>query len=283
MTDKISSATARESNGNIQITFTIPFSLIQKAQEETLEEMAKDVEVPGFRKGSAPISKVREKVSQNSLIEHSLGHILPKALGEVIDKEKLKLAIYPKFELIKAEENDAWQIRGITCELPDVELGDFKKFIPGEIRAASLKKELTKEEKEGVVIKALIDNIKINTPQILIEEEADSRLSNLLARIEKLGLTLEGYLSSVGKSAQDLRADYSVQAKEAIALDLTLSKVAEVEGVKVEPKEIDNAMAVSDASQSQEASAKRDVESKKRLIESTLRRRKALDFLVSLS
>jgi FKBP-type peptidyl-prolyl cis-trans isomerase (trigger factor) len=283
MTDKISSVVAKESNGNIQITFTIPYDLIQKAQEETIEEMAKDVEVPGFRKGTAPLSKVREKIPQNTIIEHSLGHILPKALAETITAEKLKLAIYPKFELIKADPDEAWQIRGITCELPEVPLGEYKKTIAGEIRAASLKKEPTKEEKEGVVIKALIENTKIVIPQVLIEEEADGRLSNLLARIEKLGLTLESYMQSIGKSPESLRAEYSTQAKEAISLDLILTKIAEAEGIKVDPKEVDAAFNMSEASRPEKSEHPEDTENRKRLLESILRRRKALDFLTNLS
>ena len=34
-------------------------------------------------------------------------------------------------------------------------------------------------------------------------------------------------MASIGKTAEDVRADYSKQAKEAIALDLILSKIAE--------------------------------------------------------
>lgn len=266
---------ARESNGNIQITFVIPFALIRKAQEEAVIEMAKDIEIPGFRKGTAPASRVREKIPQNSLIEHSLGHILPKALAEVVNTEKLKLAIYPKFELIKSEENEPWQIRAVTCELPEVNLGEYKKFVPGEIRAASLKKELTKEEKEQTIIKSLLMNVKIDIPKILIEEEADSRLSSLLSRLEKLGLALETYLRQVGKKPEDIRAEYATQAKEAIALDLILSSVAEAETLKIDQKEIDEALRIGDI---------KDVtDERRRLIESILKRRKSLDFLMNLS
>lgn len=285
---KITSVVARESNGNIQITFTIPFDLIKKAQDETIEEMAKDVEVPGFRKGKAPLSKVAEKIPQNQLIEHSLSHLLPPALGDAITANKLKLAIYPKFELIKAQEGEAWQIKGISCELPEVNLGDYKKVIKGVLATSALwtpdkgdpkdKKEVTKEEKENAVIKALIDNVKIEIPQILIEEEANSRLTNLLARLEKLGLALEGYLSSIGKKAEDLRADYAVQAKEAITLDLALTKVADVENLKVDEKELEAAIGMS-----QTANPSEDPESRKRLVESILRRRMALDSLLSIS
>jgi FKBP-type peptidyl-prolyl cis-trans isomerase (trigger factor) len=293
MSDKITSVIARESDGNIQITFTIPFSVVKTAKEETIKEFAKDAEIPGFRKGMAPPEKVAEKVSQSKLIEHSLSHILPKALAEAVTENKLKIAVYPKFELISADEGKDWQIKGTTCELPEVDLGDYKKAITGASRAESLwtpdkgkpeeKKEPTKEEKEQIVIKALLENVKVTIPKILIEEEADSRLSNLLARLEKLGLALESYLASMGKKAEDLRAEYANQARQAIALDLSLSKIAEAEAIKIDQKEIDAALNMSQAAKEGKDENPEDLESRKRYIESILKRRAALDLLISLA
>ena len=293
MADKITSVIARESDGNIQITFTIPFSIVKAAEEETIKEFAKDTEIPGFRRGMAPIDKVAEKIPQGKLIEHSLSHILPKALSESITENKLKIAIYPKFELISADEGKDWQIRGVTCELPEVILGDYKKAITGASRASILwtpdkgspeeKKEPTHEEKEQVVIKTLLENVKVTIPNILIEEEADSRLSNLLGRLEKLGLALESYLSSIGKKPQDLRADYATQARQAISLDLILSKIAENEGIKIDQKEIDAALAMSQSTNQIKNETQEDIESRKRLLESILKRRAALDLLIKLS
>ncbi len=281
---RITSVIARESDGNIQITFTIPFVLIQKAENETVAEMAKDTEIPGFRKGTAPLSKVREKIPQGTLIEHSLAHILPKALSETITENKLRIAVYPRFELVSAKENEAWQIRGTTCELPEFELGDYKKEVQGALRADSIivpgkeKREKTREEKEGIVLKILVEKVKISIPKILIEEEADSRLSSLLARLEKLGLALESYLASINKKATDLRAEYATQAHDAISIDLILNKIAEVENLKVDEKEVENALKISQTTNP----SGEDPESRKRLIESILRRRAALDFLISL-
>ena len=292
--DKITSVIARESDGNIQITFTIPFSVIKNAKEETIKEFAKDTEIPGFRKGMAPVDKVAEKIPQNKLIEHSLSHILPKALAETITENKLKIAVYPKYELISAEEDKAWQIKGTTCELPEVELGDYKKLVEGELRSNSIivpgkdkgeeshSAEASRDKMEQIVVKALLDNVKVNIPKILIAEEADSRLSNLLARLEKLGLALESYLTSIGKKAEDLRADYANQAKDAIALDLILSKIAETEGVKIDPKEIETALKMSQAAKQSKDEPDVDAEHQKRYLESILKRRAALDFLVKL-
>ncbi len=287
-TPKITSVIARESDGNIQITFTIPWEIIQKAQEDTVVEMAKNAEIPGFRKGAAPISKVREKISQSHLIEHSLSHLLPKALADAVTDNKLQIAIYPKFELLSAKDGEAWQVRGVTCELPEVNLGDYKKEVSGALRTGSIivpgkdpEKEKSREEKESIVLKALLDSVKINIPNILIEEEADSRLSSLLARLEKLGLALENYLASINKKAEDLRAEYALQAREAIAIDLILNKIAVVENLTIDPKEVESAFQMSKAAQKQDESPE-DLESRKRLIESILKRRKALDYLLSL-
>jgi FKBP-type peptidyl-prolyl cis-trans isomerase (trigger factor) len=288
---KITSVVAREEDGNIQITFTIPFDLVKEAQNDTIAEMAKDIEVPGFRKGMAPLAKVVERIPQNSLIEHSLSHLLPKALAESITQNKLKIAIYPKFELLEAKDGEAWQIRGVTCELPEFSLGDYKKTIQGSMRAGAIwtpdkgtpekPKELTREEKEQAVIKALIESVKITIPKVLIEEEVQSRLSNLLARIEKLGLAIEGYLSSIGKNVDSLRAEYEAQAKDAIALDLILTKVAMEENLKVTEAEIDAALNMSTSTTNPKVEDKEDLESRKRMIESILKRRQALDFLIA--
>lgn len=290
MSDKITSVLARETDGNIQITFTIPFALVKKAQEETIAEMAKDIEVQGFRKGMAPLNKVAEKIPQNTLIEHSLSHILPRALAESINENKLRIAIYPKFELISAKDGEDWQIRGITCELPEINLGDYKKAITGSTRARNIivpgkepAKELTKEEKEQTVIKALLDSVKVTIPKILIEEEVASRLSNLLGRLEKLGLALESYLASIGKTVDGIRTEYEAQSKDAISLDLILSKIAETEGLKVSEAEIDSALNMSTSSTNSKVENKEDLESRKRLIESILKRRQALDHLISLT
>lgn len=289
---KVNSVIAKENDGTIQITFTIPFAAIKQAQTETIAEMAKDIEVPGFRKGNAPLDKVAAKIPENTLIEHSLGHILPKALADAIDEHNLKLTIYPKFELIKAKDGEDWEIKGTTCELPEIKLGDYKKFVAGELRSASIVTSAkgddadinaseTRAKKEQAVIKALIENIKFTLPQILIEDEVTSRLSNLLAKIEKLGLTLDGYLASIGKTVDTLRAEYESQAKDAIALDIILTKISEAEKLSIDPKEIERALEMSKVAQTEENPA--ETENKRRLFESILKRRQALDFLIDLA
>ncbi len=289
-TSNVSYTLARADDGTIQITFNIPNRAIKKAKDAALKELGKSVEVAGFRKGKAPLKEVEKKVSQSTIINHALKNLLPRALVKAITEEKLKLAIYPRFELISAKDGEDWQVRATTCTLPDIDLGDYKKAISGASRARAIwtpdKKEdargqsLPREEKEQEVIKILLDTVKVSVPKILIDEEVNSRLASLLEKIEKLGLTLESYLGSIGKTAEDLRRDYEIQAKNAIALNLILNKIVEVENIDINESEIDSAIQAAGADP--KTAEKLNSPSQRQLIKAILARRAALDSLSSL-
>jgi hypothetical protein len=175
--------------------------LVEESKAEVIKEFSKDMEIPGFRKGMAPLDKVEAKIPESTLIEHSLSHILPKALAESITEHKLQIAIYPKFELISAKEGEPWQIMGITCELPKVELGDYKKAITGAARASSLwtpdkgkpedKKEPTAEQKEQMAIKTLLETVKVDVSPNTYRGGSGFKTIKPSFRLEKLGLALE--------------------------------------------------------------------------------------------
>ena len=289
--ESVTSTLAKSDDGTIQITFAIPYKKIKEAEEKALTELGENTEVPGFRKGKAPPEKLKQQIPENTLLEKTLSKILPKLTTELINKHKIKPAVYPKFELISAKPNESWQVRAVTCEIPQFEVGDYKKIVKGSPNAKQIwtpdkgkadeKVKPTSEEKEQAVLKALLDSTKITIPQVLIDQEATSRLSRLLERIEKLGLTLEGYLASIKKPAEVLRKEYKEQSRQALSIDLILSKVAEKENITVEKNQIDAAIKASSADP--ELAKNLDTPEQRRVIESVLRRRATLDFLTSLA
>lgn len=280
---QITSTVGKTDDGTVQITFTIPKARITEEEKHVLSEITKEKSIPGFRKGKAPLEKVRANIDTTVLIEKTLNHILPKAFSDAIVEHKIKPAMFPKFEIL-SQTND-WQVRATTCEIADFELSDYKKVISGEGASKKLwtpekghadkPKELTQQEKEQIVLKALLDNTKIQLPKIVIDEEVNGRLAQLLERIEKLGLNFDSYLSSIGKDAKALRVEYEEQTKTAVALELILNKIADNEKVDVEEKTVDEALKAS-------GQASTDNPDTRRAIRSILRRRQVLDSLVTL-
>lgn len=274
MANKVS--IAKEDDGTVQLTFVLPWTEIEREREEVVKEMASEVEVPGFRKGKAPLEKAREKLDSQKLLEHTLSHILPKLFGDAIKENKIKPAIYPKFELLEAKENEDWQVRATTAELPDVDVSNYEKQIKSMKKA--VKKEATREEKENIAIKSLQDNYKFTVPKILTDEEVNSRLSSLLERLEKLGLSLESYLASIKKTVEELRKEYGASAENAIRLDVVLGRIAEKEKITVSEEEINEFMKMANATNP----TQKIQGEQKNTISAFLIKRKVLDRLVSL-
>ena len=203
--------------------------------------------------------------------------------------------MYPKFELIKAEEGKDWVVRAITCEMPVFDLGDYKEKLKGAGKAKSIwtptkaksgngenekDHELSQLEKEQEVMRILLENIKIKIPHILIDDEVNSKLAKLLERLEKLGLSLESYLSSIKKTSEQLRSEYLLQSQQGISLDFILNRIAEEEKIKVDQKDIDQAITA--ASSDPKIADNLNSPEQKQLIESILRKRSALDYLITL-
>ena len=149
MNKKTTSTFTKMDNGNIEIIHTIPVDLIATNREIVIKKLAKDIVVPGFRKGMAPVTKVVEKIDENKINEQILGLILPLAFADSVKEHKFNPAIYPKFEVIKIGQGSEWEIKATTCELQKIVLPkDYKKHN----------------------IKSLIEKVNLTLPKMLIDE-----------------------------------------------------------------------------------------------------------------
>ena len=240
MKTKATSVLAKSGDGSIQITFSIPYGEIKTARQAAVGELSQNITVPGFRKGKAPYQKAFNKLSPGDVVEKTITILFPELFADAIREHKIKPATYPKLELLKAEEDKPWEIKATTCELPRIKLLAYKKELT---MALKTKKKLSAQEKEQMVIETLLKLVEVKIPEILIREETDARLSQLLARIEKLGLTLESYLASIGKNVETMRADYQNESEKTLKLELILNEIADQEKVKVKEEDINKAMA----------------------------------------
>jgi len=171
--------------------------------------------------------------------------------------------------------------------MPEVNLGKYKEEVKGEIGKASIvtldkkDKELTHEEKEQLAINAVMNTAEVNVPNILAAQEADTKLSQLLERLEKLGLTLDKYLESIKKSPEDLRADYMNNAREVIKLELVLLKIADEMQVNVEDHDVDEFIKAAQGDPN--VGDQLESHEQRQIIKSILKKRKTIEKLSSLA
>ena len=128
-------------NSAVKLTVTIAKKDVAAGYQETITKYAKNIQIPGFRKGHVPVSVLERKYGE-ALKADAAGDIIEKALGEifeeieerplpyaqpqmdetpVLDTEKdLTFTVtYDVFPVVKVENFD-----GITVKEPVVEIGD---------------------------------------------------------------------------------------------------------------------------------------------------------------
>lgn len=282
------SVLAQTEDNTIQLTLTIPHKKVQAKKEEALGALAEKLNIPGFRKGKAPRELAEKRIDKQDLYNEMLSRLLPEIYADAVQEHQLRPILAPKFEILSISEEDDWTIRAITCELPVVEVGNYKVFAKGELQTAKIwvpgengeqgKKETSQEDKEQKILEAIIKNSKSQIPNILIEEEVNHKLSRLLDQTQKLGLTVEQYLASTGKTIEGLRTELARQAREAIMLELALNKIADEEKIAVEDSEINQIIRASGT----EEQAQNATPQQKAMITGVIKRRKALDKLANL-
>lgn len=266
-------------DGTIKLTITIPNELIQKARDKAIVNVAKQTNVPGFRKGKAPEKLVEEKLNKEQIKEDVLKELLPTEYQKAIAEHQLRPIMNPKIHIEELLEDKDWVFNALTCEAPNVETGDYKesvKKVTAKSKIILPGKEPEKPSFEEIA-KAVLETSTVKVPAILLEQETDRLLAQLLNDIKKLGLNLEQYLSTTKRTPDDLRAEYSKMAETDMKLEFVLQKIAESEKITVEEKEIGEAI-----QKAKSPEEKQNLENNKYLLAAILRQQKTLDFLMSL-
>ncbi len=275
----MNSVLAKTPDGTITLTITLPLKEVEKVREEVIADIVKNTTLPGFRKGMAPRKAVEEKMDKTQVQEDILRKLLPKAYTEAVTQHKLKPIISPRIHVEKLEEGKDWEFSATTSEIPEVQLGDYKKYV-GDITAKS-KIIIPGKEQAGPsmddIIKVLLENAKVTLPRILVDSEVERLLSQLLDEIKSLGLSLDQYLGSTHKTIEDIKKEYATRAQNDITFEFALQKIADEETISVDQKEIDEALA-----KAQTPEERANLEKNIYLLASILRQQKTLDFLKNL-
>jgi len=276
-------------NGNTQLSITIPWTTVQETYTRVVDDIVKDAEVSGFRKGKAPRNVVEEHLDKNKTYEEVLKRLIPDSYAKAITEHSLKPIISPQITLSKAKEGEDWIVTALTCEKPTVTLGDYRKTITELINAKRNKiwvpgqepkpEEKDKEQKPTIdeLLDAVYKSTTVALPAILVEQEVTRMLSSLIDQTKKLGLTIDQYCSSTGKTIETLRNEYEEEAKRVITLELTLGDIADKEGIQVEEKDVDEVIKTAKTPQEREG-----MEKEKYYLASILRRQKTIQLLASL-
>lgn len=91
---------------------------------------------------------------------------------------------------------------------------------------------------EGL-LDALMEQSKVDAPPVFVNREVEALIRGLGYEIQEQGFTLEGYLKTTNRTAEDLVAEFRPTADTRVKKSLLLAKLVEKEEAEVEDSEIE--------------------------------------------
>lgn len=269
----------------VELTVTIPWNEVKATYETIFSAVASDTELPGFRKGKAPMDMVKDKIDKKRIYEEVVKEIVPKAYAEALKVNSVSPISSPQVTIKSAKENEPWEFIAVTAIKPIVTLKKYKEKII-ELKKGKVKiyKPGDPPAKEGdnkpsldELLGALVSETEVEVPDILVQDEVNRMLTNLLDQTKKLGLTVEQYLMAKNTTTDKLKAEYTAQAEKNLMLEFALLQVAEEQKITVTPEDIQTVIAKVEKPEDREA-MKKDTYYLAHLI----RQQKTIDYLSSL-
>ncbi len=141
--------------------------VLLKDKKEIYKELSKELNVPGFRKGSAPLEVV-EKHYKKFLEETFLKRIIPSYYSQALEKNELKAVGLPRIYDVDFREKGLSFYAEFEVK-PHLELKDedYK----------NIKVKVKKTEVEGIEIEKLITQLKDDVKKVTKKDYSDEELA----------------------------------------------------------------------------------------------------------
>ena len=130
----------------VEVEITVPWVDLEQKWNETLNKLAADIELPGFRKGSAPLPMVEQNLGTR-LQDEVFKAAFPTFLIEALKGSDIVPIDYPKYNLISFVRGQNLQYRASVTNRPQITIGNYKTI---KVMKPALK-PVTEEEVNKVI------------------------------------------------------------------------------------------------------------------------------------
>jgi trigger factor len=135
----VKSAVETLSPTRAKLTVEVPFEELKPSLDAAYKEIAKQINVPGFRRGKVPPAVIDRQVGRGAVLDQAINDVVPQKYVEALQANSLQPLAQPEIEVTKFEDNDSLEFTaevdvrpeitlpeydGVEAEVEDVELTD---------------------------------------------------------------------------------------------------------------------------------------------------------------
>ncbi len=222
-----------------EYSLEIPYKEIDIEVDKKINQILPTVNIPGFRKGKAPLNIVKKKYEDNVLNE-VIQKVIDTNTKKLIDEKKFSLFRAPKVELSHYEKNKPITINLKFDLKPEIKLKDFKDLKINKYEIKLGKKAEEEQFKSFIASQKNFKKIESsrqvkNTDKVIVNfESSQEDLPEYLKSQKNFPIDLgfdDGILPGLNKELIERK----VKAGEKIELKINLSKILKDDKFKITP------------------------------------------------
>lgn len=109
----------------VKLTIEIPFADLKSAIDKAYAQIAKNITVPGFRKGKVPAAVINQRVGRGAVLQEAINEAIPEAYAAAVKEHSLTPLAQPEIDITKLEDNDLVELVAEVDVRPEFDLPDF--------------------------------------------------------------------------------------------------------------------------------------------------------------
>ena len=92
----------------VRISVEVPFTELEPDFQRAYKELAKQVRLPGFRPGKAPVKLLEARFGREALLDQVVNEALPARYGQAVAESEVQPIGQPDIEVTKKESARSW-------------------------------------------------------------------------------------------------------------------------------------------------------------------------------
>ena len=118
--------TAEKKDQQVVLEVTVPADDLAKAYDKAAKKVAQKVNIPGFRKGKAPLKVLERAVGKDYILQEAGEAIISETLPKALEEQNIDIVARPEIEDMKLELGQDVVYKAAVTPKPEVELGEYK-------------------------------------------------------------------------------------------------------------------------------------------------------------
>src|SRR5258708_1581428 len=149
----------KQPKATVEVQIQVPWADLQTKWNETISKTSQELELPGFRKGQAPLEMVEQQYL-SQIQQEFLKTSMPQLLIEALQGTNVVPIDYPQYQLISFTKGQELKFNARVTERPAISVGNYKAV---KVARPALK-QITDADVDKV-IGDLYNRWKVRNPQ----------------------------------------------------------------------------------------------------------------------